>query len=54
VSTQAQITAMTDLTATSQLLAQLAERLRGSIARFSVLPRDQTKAEPQRPRTAAD
>jgi hypothetical protein len=28
---------MGDLTATSQQLAQLAERLRGSIARFSVL-----------------
>src|SRR2546422_829200 len=35
--TQAEITSMGDLTATSQQLAQLAERLRGSIARFSVL-----------------
>jgi methyl-accepting chemotaxis protein len=38
--TQAQITSMGDLTATSQQLAQLAERLRASIARFSVLSRD--------------
>jgi methyl-accepting chemotaxis protein len=36
---QAQITSMGDLTATSQQLAQLAERLRASIARFSVLRR---------------
>src|SRR5581483_3052853 len=36
---QAQIAAMGDLTATSQQLAQLAERLRASIARFSVLRR---------------
>src|SRR3989449_686643 len=43
--TQAQITSMGDLTATSQQLAQLAERLRGSIARFSVLHRDQETAE---------
>src|SRR5713101_8050669 len=43
--TQAQITSMGDLTATSQQLAQLAERLRGSIARFSVLGRDQDTAE---------
>jgi methyl-accepting chemotaxis protein len=35
--TQAQITSMADLTATSQQLAQLAERLRASIAKFSVL-----------------
>jgi methyl-accepting chemotaxis protein len=35
--TETQITSMGDLTATSQQLAQLAERLRGSIARFSVL-----------------
>ncbi len=38
--TRAQIAAMGDLTATSQQLAQLAERLRGSIARFSVLRRE--------------
>src|SRR5947199_30221 len=38
--TQAQITSMGDLTATSQQLAQLAERLRASIARFSVLRRE--------------
>jgi methyl-accepting chemotaxis protein len=44
--TQAQITSMGDLTATSQQLAQLAERLRASIARFSVLSRDrQSKAD---------
>jgi len=43
--TRAQITSMGDLTATSQQLAQLAERLRGSIARFSVLRRDQATAE---------
>jgi broad specificity phosphatase PhoE len=36
---------MTDLTATSQQLAQLAERLRASIARFSVLRREQVTAE---------
>jgi len=43
--TQAEITSMGDLTATSQQLAQLAERLRGSIARFSVLRREQRTAE---------
>jgi methyl-accepting chemotaxis protein len=43
--TQAQIASMGDLTSTSQQLAQLAERLRGSIARFSVLRRDQITAE---------
>ncbi len=37
---RSQIAAMGDLTATSQQLAQLAERLRGSIARFSVLRRE--------------
>jgi len=37
--TATQISAMGDLTATSQQLAQLAERLRGGIARFSVLSR---------------
>jgi broad specificity phosphatase PhoE len=36
---------MSDLTATSQQLAQLAERLRASIARFSVLRREQATAE---------
>jgi methyl-accepting chemotaxis protein len=50
--TQAQITSMGDLTATSQQLAQLAERLRGSIARFSVLRRDQTTAEHRAARPA--
>src|SRR5437763_1124492 len=52
--TQAEITSMGDLTATSQQLAQLAERLRASIARFSVLSREQ--AAPERPvrRAAAD
>jgi methyl-accepting chemotaxis protein len=53
-STQAQITSMGDLTATSQQLAELAERLRGSIARFRVLRRDQTPAEHKLPRAAAD
>jgi methyl-accepting chemotaxis protein len=51
-STLAQITSMGDLTATSQQLAQLAERLRGSIARFSVLSRAPETRE--RPRAAAD
>src|SRR5205809_677192 len=51
--TQAQITSMGDLTATSQQLAQLAERLRASIARFSVLRRDQERQEPVA-RAAAD
>lgn len=39
--TQAQITAMGELTATSQQLAQLAERLRVGMARFSMLRRDE-------------
>jgi methyl-accepting chemotaxis protein len=52
--TAAQITSMGDLTTTSQQLAQLAERLRSSIARFSVLRRDQTTAEHRLPRAAAD
>ena len=52
--TQAQISSMGDLTATSQQLAQLAERLRGSIARFSVLTRDQVTAEHRVVRAAAD
>jgi len=47
VSTRTQVAAMTELTATSQQLAQLAERLRASIARFSVLRRDQATAEHQ-------
>ncbi|HYU00824.1 MAG TPA: methyl-accepting chemotaxis protein [Gemmatimonadales bacterium] len=51
--TQAQITSMGDLTATSQQLAQLAERLRASIARFSVLRREQERQEPVA-RAAAD
>ena len=52
-STLAQITSMGDLTATSQQLAQLAERLRGSIARFSVLSRaPETRERPAR--AAAD
>ena len=53
-SSQAQITSMGDLTATSQQLAQLAERLRSSITRFRVLRRDQTTAEHKLPRAAAD
>ncbi len=44
-STRSQISSMSDLTATSQQLAQLAERLRASIARFSVLRREQATAE---------
>src|SRR5437867_1943967 len=52
--TQAEITSMGDLTATSQQLAQLAERLRGSIARFSVLKREQESGEPPVTRAAAD
>jgi methyl-accepting chemotaxis protein len=43
--TSGQVGSMTDLTATSQQLAQLAERLRASIARFSVLRREQITAE---------
>lgn len=42
--TKAQIVSMTDLTTTSQQLAQLAERLRSGIARFSVLRREQRAA----------
>src|SRR2546425_88886 len=52
--TQAEITSMGDLTATSQQLAQLAERLRGSIARFSVLKREQEGGEPPVTHAAAD
>jgi len=52
--TQAEITSMGDLTATSQQLAQLAERLRASIARFSVLRREQETAERPAVRAAAD
>jgi methyl-accepting chemotaxis protein len=44
-STRSQIGSMSDLSATSQQLAQLAERLRASIARFSVLRREQATAE---------
>jgi len=39
--TEAQITSMGELTATSQQLAQLAERLRAGMARFSMLRREQ-------------
>ena len=52
--TQAQIISMGDLTATSQQLAQLAERLRASIARFSVLRRDTTTRDDPSTRAAAD
>jgi methyl-accepting chemotaxis protein len=38
--TEAQITSMGELTATSQQLAQLAERLRAGMARFSMLRRE--------------
>jgi methyl-accepting chemotaxis protein len=51
--TQAQITSMGELTATSQQLAQLAERLRSGMARFSMLRREQTTREHQI-RPAAD
>src|SRR3989441_1066639 len=51
---QTPITSMGDLTATSQQLAQLAERLRGSIARFSVLRREEMTREPPVTRAAAD
>jgi methyl-accepting chemotaxis protein len=51
--TETQITSMGDLTTTSQQLAQLAERLRSSIARFSVLS---GKSDGEQPpdRAAAD
>jgi len=52
--TQAEITSMGDLTATSQQLAQLAERLRASIARFSVLRREHETREHPTTRAAAD
>ena len=52
--TQAEITSMGDLTATSQQLAQLAERLRASIARFSVLKREHEARAPAATRAAAD
>jgi methyl-accepting chemotaxis protein len=52
--TETQITSMGELTATSQQLAQLAERLRGGIARFSVLRRDQETADHRVVRPAAD
>jgi methyl-accepting chemotaxis protein len=51
--TETQITSMGELTATSQQLAQLAERLRGGIARFSMLRRDQGTIDHQ-VRPAAD
>ena len=48
--TQSQIASMGDLTATSQQLAQLAERLRGSIARFSVISQEEhTQSESAAP-----
>ncbi|MGH7673707.1 MAG: methyl-accepting chemotaxis protein, partial [Gemmatimonadales bacterium] len=43
--TRRQVGAMTDLTGTAHHLAELAERLRAGMARFSVLRRDQTTAE---------
>jgi methyl-accepting chemotaxis protein len=52
--TRAEIASMGDLTITSQQLAQLAERLRGSIARFSVLKREQDTVEHPPTRAAAD
>jgi methyl-accepting chemotaxis protein len=53
--TRAQIASMSDLTTTSQQLAQLAERLRSSIARFSVLqPEPRSSQQPAAERAAAD
>ncbi|HYT82368.1 MAG TPA: methyl-accepting chemotaxis protein [Gemmatimonadales bacterium] len=52
--TQTQITSMGELTATSQQLAQLAERLRSSMARFSMLRREHQTAEHHVVRPAAD
>ncbi|MGH7646148.1 MAG: methyl-accepting chemotaxis protein [Gemmatimonadales bacterium] len=52
--TRRQVGATTALTGTTQQLAQLAERLRAGIARFSVLRRDQRTAEHRIQRTAAD
>ncbi len=52
--TLAQITSMGDLTATSQQLAQLAERLRASSARFSVLRRAPEPRQHAVGRAAAD
>ena len=51
--TEAQITSMGELTATSQQLAQLAERLRAGMARFSMLARDPRAIE-REARPAAD
>jgi len=51
--TEAQITSMGELTATSRQLAQLAERLRAGMARFSMLRRDQ-ETKDHRVRPAAD
>jgi methyl-accepting chemotaxis protein len=51
--TETQITSMAELTTTSQQLAQLAERLRAGIARFSVLRRDQRTLDHEA-RPAAD
>jgi methyl-accepting chemotaxis protein len=52
--TQAEIISMGDLSTTSQQLAQLAERLRASIARFSVLRREDETTERPAIRAAAD
>src|SRR6266511_3201650 len=52
--TETQITSMGELTATSQQLAQLAERLRAGMARFSMLRREQETAEHRVVRPAAD
>jgi methyl-accepting chemotaxis protein len=52
--TRAQIASMADLTTTSQQLAQLAERLRSSIARFSVLRREAGDGTVHPQRAAAD
>ena len=52
-STRTQISSMSDLSATSQQLAQLAERLRASIARFSVLRPEAVTAEHRVPQKFA-
>lgn len=52
--TRAQIASMADLTTTSQQLAQLAERLRSSIARFSVVHPEPQAAPRASQRAAAD
>jgi methyl-accepting chemotaxis protein len=52
--TKAQIASMSDLAATSQQLAELADRLRSSIARFSMLQPHPTPSTALPGRAAAD